>query len=175
MKMNVFKEEMKLKRSVILIFLALLMVFFIYMIVQQVLLDHTVTDDPMPDRGLFLGTGLSGLLLLFFTMMRLSIHIDGEGIQFQFFPFHWRSKIVFWEDIDEVKVLSDDMSEKYRGFGIRYGKGKKAYLIGGRGVLEITFSSGQKLYLTTRRPEAVESVLQQMNRLGSPDELKNIL
>ena len=84
---------------------------------------------------------MSVLTLIFFllvsTILQLSVKIAGEGISYRFFPFHWKEKIIKWDDIESVELMSFRPLRDYGGYGIRFNMGSKAYIIRGRKGLKI--------------------------------------
>lgn len=174
MKMNEFKEDMKYKHKLVFIFLAAMMGFFVYAIVQQVMLGRPFGDIPVSNEGLFLMSGMMGLVLLLFLNMRLKLVVNVEGIHFKYFPFHFSERSILWDDIEEANVITEGVLLKMGGHGVRKGWNKSAYSIGSDAALEVVLHTGKRVYISTRRPDVLRSILNNLNK-GSKSDFKKLL
>jgi hypothetical protein len=166
--MKVFKEEQRFTQSWMIIILILAVVgpliLGIYGVIQQIFLKQPFGDQPMSDAGLVSFT----LVMLFFSILiflfKLSTRIDENGIHYQFFPLHLKTKFIAWDEIEQAYVRTYLPLTEFGGWGIRGGfffnKGKeKAINVSGDIGIQLKFKNGKKLLIGTQQKTAVENVL----------------
>jgi hypothetical protein len=105
------------------------------------------------------------LLTLLIFFMKLSTRIDEEGIQYQFYPFHFSMKKISWDKIEKVGVRTYLPISEFGGWGLRGGfffnKGKeKAVNISGNIGIQLILKSGKKLLIGTQKESEAKSVLE---------------
>ena len=114
--------------------------------------------------GLFTSI-LFALVILLFFFAKLSTQINEEGIRIKFFPFHTKSVLYPWEQIQELKIITYRPLRDFGGWGIRYGpKGIKAFNVSGKDGLLITLKNGQKRMVGTQQLSDLETFLKQSNK-----------
>ncbi len=102
----------------------------------------------------------TGLIFLF----KLKIRIDATGIHYQFFPFHLKTKTIFWSDIDTAYVRKYSPLGDYGGWGIKGGafwnskKGKAINVSGDIGI-QLELKKGKKLLIGTQKENEAKQVL----------------
>ena len=171
----IFHEEQRFRQPWLWAIMAVAVLpqifLFGYGMVQQLVLGRPWGDRPMSDTALLLtGTAtilLSLGLLALFLGMRLVTEVRGDGLRVRFFPFHLR-EIVFrpgeiraWE-AEEYRPLLD-----YGGWGIRYGRGGKAYNVSGNRGVRLEFTDGQRLLIGSQRADELASAIRELRR-GTP-------
>jgi hypothetical protein len=97
--------------------------------------------------------------------MKLSTRIDEEGIQYQFYPFHFSMKKISWDKIEKVAVRTYLPMSEFGGWGLRGGfffnKCKeKAVNISGNIGIKLILKSGKKLLIGTQKESEAKSVLE---------------
>ncbi len=100
---------------------------------------------------------LTIILLVFFTTLRTEI--SEEGISYRMWPFHKKSKLLVWSDIERFEIRKYKPIREYGGWGMRFGLHGKAYNIKGNMGLQIKLVSGQSILLGTQRPDEMQQVL----------------
>lgn len=167
--MKVFKEEQRFTQSwmIIIFIIALVGPLFIgiYGIIQQIFLNRPFGDQPMSDAGLVSFT----LLMLVFSVLifffKLSTRIDENGIHYQFFPLHLKTKFIAWDKIEKAYVRTYLPISEFGGWGLRGGfffnKGKeKAVNISGDIGIQLILKSGKKLLIGTQKEREAKNVLE---------------
>jgi|TARA_B110000967_G_C18862615_1_gene550844 hypothetical protein len=167
--MKVFKEEQRFKETWLIIILILAIgvpfLFGVYGIIQQIIYKIPLGQKPMSDVGLIIFTVSMFLLTLLIFFMKLSTRIDEEGIQYQFYPFHFSMKKISWDKIEKVAVRTYLPMSEFGGWGLRGGfffnKGKeKAVNISGNIGIQLILKSGKKLLIGTQKESEAKSVLE---------------
>ncbi len=72
--------------------------------------------------------GFITLTFIFIMLMRLTVIIDENGIQYKYFPFHFKFKEIKWENINDCQIVKYDAYSEFLGWGFR--KKSKKYGIG---------------------------------------------
>ncbi|MFT6192802.1 MAG: hypothetical protein ACJAYY_002913 [Paraglaciecola sp.] len=167
--MKVFKEEQSFKETWLIIILILAIgvpfLFGVYGIIQQIIYKIPLGQKPMSDVGLIIFTVSMFLLTLLIFFMKLSTRIDEEGIQYQFYPFHFSMKKISWDKIEKVGIRTYLPISEFGGWGLRGGfffnKGKeKAVNISGNIGIQLILKSGKKLLIGTQKESEAKSVLE---------------
>ncbi|MFT6066384.1 MAG: hypothetical protein ACJAQX_002267 [Polaribacter sp.] len=167
--MKVFKEEQRFKETWLIIILILAIgvpfLFGVYGIIQQIIYKIPLGQKPMSDVGLIIFTVSMFLLTLLIFFMKLSTRIDEEGIQYQFYPFHFSMKKISWDKIEKVGIRTYLPISEFGGWGLRGGfffnKGKeKAVNISGNIGIQLILKSGKKLLIGTQKESEAKSVLE---------------
>jgi hypothetical protein len=130
---------------------------------SQIVRGEPFGTNPTSDTGLMVGSAL----IVFFTLslcilfgtVRLNTMIDEEGISYRFYPFHIRFRVIRWEVIEKVEVIKYHPIADYGGWGIRYGKGGRAYNVSGDRGLRLDLKNGKHLMLGTQKEEELKGFL----------------
>jgi hypothetical protein len=102
-----------------------------------------------------------GLVLLFYSA-KLIIEVQEDGVYVRFFPLT-HQKISF-EDIRNCEARTYSPIKEFGGWGIRYGRGTKAYnVIGNRGV-QLELSNGKRLLIGSGRAEELAQAIEEEMR-----------
>jgi len=109
------------------------------------------------------GILISVSLIFFF---KLTTRIDEKGIHYQFFPFHFKFKLISWNEISKVFVRTYDPIGEYGGWGLKGGwsksKGKAINVSGDIGI-QLELKTGKKLLIGTQKENDAKSVLETYN------------
>ena len=103
---------------------------------------------------------LTGAIFTF----KLQTRIDEKGIHYQFFPFHLKTRTIYWSQIKEVYVRKYDAISEYGGWGVKGGaiwnkkKGKSINVKGNIGI-QLTLKNSEKILIGTQKETAANSVL----------------
>ncbi len=129
-----------------------------YGIYQQVIVGQPFGNNPMSDTGLIIFALAMLAFAGFFYLMRLSMIINDKGIFIRFFPL--LSRKVQWSEIAAMEIVQYGF---VGGYGIRLTKKfGTVYNMSGKWGLLIVLKGGKKFCVGTRRKEALEKVLKQV-------------
>ncbi|MBP6238630.1 MAG: hypothetical protein KA270_14875 [Saprospiraceae bacterium] len=113
----------------------------------------------------FYGSMLSiALLCTFFTIVRLHTKINSVGIQYKFFPFHFKWQSISWNEIETSEIRTYKPIREYGGWGLRYGKQGKAYTIKGKTGLQLYLKTGRNILIGTNKYKDLIQVLRYLKK-----------
>jgi hypothetical protein len=99
-------------------------------------------------------------IFILFKIMKLTVSIDANKVEFRFKPFHLNNQVISKEDIATAEVIKYEPISDYGGWGIRYSfKKGKAFIIRGHCGLLLKLKSGKSILLGTQQPEQLSSFL----------------
>lgn len=121
-------------------------------------------DDPHTQSiviliGVFILLGLGIPLVLFRTGLRTEVRID--GLYVKVFPHHMTWKHVPLVELESVEEQILSTSEELLLGGIAAAKPDNVFRGAGKTLLELSFSNGEKLLITTNRPSLLTNALEQ--------------
>jgi hypothetical protein len=135
--------------------------FFVYLIIMQLVLDKPVGNNPAPDFLLVLLFLIPFGIIALFYFIRLETEIRRDGIHYRFPPFIRKIRTYRWEDIKQCYVRKYNPIWEYGGWGYRVA-GKKSGVacnVSGNMGIQIELKNGKKILLGTRKPEEVKEAL----------------
>jgi len=145
-------------------------IFFLYAIVQQVILGKPFGDKPAPDFVLIIIAAFLLLLLVFLTSIRLRTNITGKGIRYRFYPFQLKETVIEWHDLKDAYMREYHSLYEYGGWGLRTGNGKNGKAINtsasGKIGLQLQFNDGKLLLIGTKRPDEIQAILEAVITAG---------
>lgn len=100
-------------------------------------------------------------IILSIYTINLKTRIDEKGVQYQFFPFNLKPRLLAWSDIDSCYVRTYSPIKEYGGWGYRlgiWGHGK-AYSIKGNLGIQLILKNGKKLLLGTQQEDRAKRVI----------------
>lgn len=121
---------------------------------------------PLDPGDLLLGNGILLLVIFLLLGLRLDTEIRNDGVYVRFFPFALRLKRYGWEEIEKAYVRPYKPLLEYGGWGIRYGRKGKALNVSGNMGLQLELKNGKKLLIGTRKPEALQAVIEELEVAG---------
>ncbi|PQJ80922.1 hypothetical protein BTO18_05610 [Polaribacter porphyrae] len=86
-------------------------------------------------------------------------------MHYQFFPFHWKLKLITWDKISTAYVRIYDPIGDYGGWGLKGGtlwsksKGRAINVSGDIGI-QLELKNGKKLLIGTQKKSEAERVLE---------------
>jgi hypothetical protein len=92
--------------------------------------------------------------------LELRIRVNGEGIHYQYFPFHLRLHTLRFGDIDTSASITYHPILEYGGWGIRYGKTGKAYNVSGNKGVLVTLRNGRTILFGSQRADEFAKMLE---------------
>ena len=102
---------------------------------------------------------LVGLLLV---VVKLSVSITPEGINYKLAPFHFNLRHWDWEQVQKAELLKISALADFGGWGLRYSKTHGwGYITQGDWGLKVKTSDGQKFVVSINRPEELRRFLKE--------------
>ena len=158
--MKIFKEEQRFTQLWLIVLLAVSLLIPVLLIIQEY---SKVNTNMTTNQFVFALVGIlaSGLIIFIF---KLTTRIDEKGIHYQFFPFHWKLKLISWSKISKAYVKTYDPIGEYGGWGLKGGllwnkyKGKAINISGDIGI-QLELKTGKKLLIGTQKENEAKSVL----------------
>lgn len=158
--MKVFKEEQRFTQLWLIVLIAVSLIVPIAILIQEYIKEKSSLSTTSLIISLSLIIG-SGLLIFAF---KLTTRIDEKGIHYQFFPFHFKLKLIPWDDISKAYVRTYDPIGEYGGWGLKGGalwnskKGKAINVSGDVGI-QLELKNSKKLLIGTQKKEDAYNVL----------------
>lgn len=131
-----------------------------YAFVYQVITGREVGDRPAPDWLVALIWLLAGLgLPLLIVSARLVVEVRGDGLYFRYHPFHRRSHHIAFGEIEKAEARSYRPILEYGGWGIRWGRGGKAYNVKGNRGVQLELASGKRILFGSQKAEELAAAI----------------
>jgi len=164
------KETQRFKRWWIWMLLITINGFFIYAIIQQIILGKPFGNKPATNTELILIEIIPLVLTVFIAFIKLDTSINEEGIHYRFSPFHFSTRLIEWDELSAAYLRQYNSFYEYGGWGIRIGKTTKDKALNttasGNIGLQLEFKNGQRLLIGTAKPEAIKEVLDKFSAQG---------
>ena len=158
-----YKEEQRFRRWEVFTLLALLLIGASYHFVEL------YTSGAYEPGVLTLQYALIAIILtgaLFYLWsIRLILKIDKNGIQYQFFPLHYRKHQVKWDEIDSFEFIDTPASAELSGWAVRLGTWERMFSVSGRTGMSIKLKNGKQLFIGTQHPDELKSALDYMDAI----------
>lgn len=130
-------------------------------IIFWVLVKHILPgSDPMSGLALTLLYGTIGLLppiLIYCTI--LYTEVRGDAVYVRLRPFHRKWVEITFDSISEAEPITYRALRDYGGWGIRYGRGGKAYNISGNQGVMLSLKDGRKIMIGSRTHEVLTKAI----------------
>lgn len=164
-KAIVFAENQKFRQLWFWFIIAIVVGLSLYAFIYQIILGKKFGNSPMHDPMMILTVLLSGLSLpLFFFLIELRTRVTEDGLYIKFFPLHQKWLFFSPVDIKNFEKTKYRPLLEYGGWGIRYGKNKKAYNVSGNMGMQLTLSDGKRLLIGTQKPDEFQSAMQKIKK-----------
>lgn len=157
-----FEEiQSRTSRQTVSFFRTLSIIFLIALIVNLVLQKGAANAFTY-----FLITVLPVLIVLNLILpSNLTTQIRSDGIYVRFPPFRPSFAKFYWADISEVYLRKYDAITEYFGWGVKISPNGVGYIVGGNIGIQIIFKNGNKVLITTQRPDEVNEILKRVGML----------
>lgn len=149
---KVYTEKQRFFNRWLNLLLAVLFILELYFLVQNIQELKT---------SVVIASVILVLLMVYILTVRLTLRIDKEGLQLNFFPFA-NPKRWSWEEIQTLKVIEYSIFD-YGGWGYRIGRGGVAYTTKGRFGIQIILQNNKKILIGTQNPQQVKEFLNTYN------------
>lgn len=136
---------------------AAVFVLFGYGMIRQLVFHQPWGDRPLSDTALAItGTimivSMIGLTYFFFVL-KLITETRKDGLHIRFFPLS--SRHISFDEIATCEVRTYRPIREFGGWGIKYGRGGKAYNVSGNRGVQLKFKTGKTLLIGSQRPEVL--------------------
>ena len=95
------------------------------------------------------------LTMSMLSSLKLYTRIDAEGVHYRMNPFQRRSKIVYWDEIEIIQLRKLSGLKEFSGYGMRIGRKKRIYNLGGNQVIHIIRKDGKEILISTNKGKEV--------------------
>ncbi|MAX05934.1 MAG: hypothetical protein CMD19_05805 [Flavobacteriales bacterium] len=99
---------------------------------------------------------------LLFYFFELRVRVNEQGLNYQFFPIHFRSYRIKKSDIEKIEALKYKPLGDYGGWGIRYGFKGKCYNVKGDLGVKVFLKNGSYILFGSQRHKELEKSLQKI-------------
>jgi hypothetical protein len=101
-------------------------------------------------------------LLLFSA--KLEVEVRKDGLYLRFFPFHMSFQTISLENLEKHEAITFAPLKDYGGWGIRYGKKGKAYIVSGNTGVLLSFKDGKTLCIGSQKAEELNGALSKIKK-----------
>ncbi|MTI47366.1 MAG: hypothetical protein FH761_05975 [Firmicutes bacterium] len=154
-----FMEVQKPSKTVIQIFLLVFMISSLTMIINYLILENYTIQ---------LFTIILSSIMLFFLILshilKLTVMINEEGIRYKCRPFHIRTKIILFEDMQDIRIVKLKVPFRYYGFTVNYGLRGSIFLFGGYDGIVIKKLNSKIVVLGTKRNTEAQEIIKKVTR-----------
>ncbi len=152
--MNTFTEKQTFAR---------IWFFLILGITALHLLIAVLSAKTTPWFLLFASIPIAVALLLYFASLQVSV--NKEGIEYKFPPFIFKTKTIYWNDVESHEIRTYDPIGEFGGWGIRNSRRNgKAYSCSGYEGLQLVLTNGKKILIGIRDVKRLNAFLETMDK-----------
>lgn len=118
-----------------------------------------------PDKSIESILGTAGGIIItigitvLFMMLRLETEIRSDGLYVRYFPFHLSYKKIDPYEVVECFARQYRPVREYGGWGIKCGRGGKAYNVSGDRGVQLVFRDGRRLLIGSQRADELEEAV----------------
>ena len=94
-----------------------------------------------------------------FGALKLETEVRQDGLYIRYFPFHMHFKRFAAEDLSEYYARQYRPILEYCGWGIKCGRGGRAYNVSGNEGVQLVFKNGKRLLIGSQRAEELEEAI----------------
>lgn len=103
-------------------------------------------------------------IILLLWLLRLKIHLHPEYLEYQFFPFHFKKKRIYWNEVATVQIVKIDPITDFGGWGLRYSKKHGiSYVLGNDYGLFMVLKNKKRRTFSIKNKENIKSFLDKNN------------
>ncbi|MFK8058720.1 MAG: hypothetical protein AB8B78_01390 [Polaribacter sp.] len=158
--MKIFKEEQRFTQLWLIVLIAVSLIVPIAIIAQEYAKENS---NITTNQFVLTLIGILASALIIFAF-KLKTRIDEKGIHYQFFPFHFKLRVIRWSEIETASIRTYDPIGEYGGWGLKggafwnSGKGKAINVSGDVGI-QLELKNSKKLLIGTQKKEEAINVL----------------
>lgn len=154
-----YKESQRFRRTDVLLFVIALIAGTLYRAIDMFIINPSSNGGELPIALLIILSLLIVLIVL--LSLRLTTRIDKKGIRFQFYPWHYRTHKIDWQEVAECRVIDTPVRAQWSGWNVNIGTNELFYSFTGRRGLELRLNSGQQIFIGSRNPQELADAVQQ--------------
>lgn len=113
--------------------------------------------------GLSLGTIIVLAVAVLLYICKLETRVDAGGVHTRFYPLELSERIVPLGEAAGWRKAAIRPLRDHGGWGIRYGKVGKAYIVSGDEAVIFDLKNGKRLVVGTRRPDEFIAALKEFS------------
>jgi hypothetical protein len=158
---TLFEEEQKFRRNGLWFTIWGLFLVVMYAFFQMTLMgvNTFILLALIPSVALFF------FLLLFFNRMRLHVRLTPEALEFQYKPVQQHIQMVPWSEVKAAEIVEASPVRRLIGWGLQFGQ-TRAFSVGGREGVELSFANGRKLFLGSERARELHRIINKHRKKG---------
>ncbi|MDM7999364.1 MAG: DUF6141 family protein [Dehalococcoidia bacterium] len=155
-----YREVQRFRQPWVWLLIALVAGISVWGVVQQLVLGKPFGQNPASDTVLLIVAVVFGLgfPVLFWTAS-LTTEVRSDGLYYRYFPFHWSFRRISSQELLRYDVIAYHPVRDYGGWGIRYGRGSKAYNVSGNHGVMLELSDGRKLLIGSQKAQELASAI----------------
>ena len=119
-----------------------------------------IHNDPINYIYVLIGCAIP----LVFYLFELRVKVDQNGLHYQFFPLHFKSYTIIFDEIEKIEAVEYKPISEYGGWGIKYGFKGKAYNTSGKLGVKIHLKNGTNILFGSQKHKALAKVLKQIKQ-----------
>ncbi len=128
---------------------------------MQFVLDRPEEPSPADDVIAIVAWAAVGVVIpALFLMMRLETEVRGDGLYVRFFPFHLKPRRFAWGEIRESRARRYGPLREYGGWGIRWGRGGRAYNVSGDRGLQLVMEDGKRWLIGSQKADELAAAVE---------------
>jgi hypothetical protein len=158
----IFQEVQKFSSWVLVVLFSIMI--FAVIIITLAAKSIITPGSPFHIFSLIAAIVLPLCLIALFLLTRLETQVRPDGLFVRFFPFHIHFKKFGPGDIAEYYARQYNPLLEYGGWGIRYGRGGRAYNAKGNKGVQLVFKDGNRLLIGSQKPDELLTALNSVLR-----------
>jgi len=107
--------------------------------------------------------------LAYVYLPRLTTEVRGGRLYIRFFPRHLSFRRIQLDDVARCDAVTYRPVRDYGGWGIKGGRGSRAYNVSGNRGVRIDYADGTHLLIGSQRPDELAHAIRSLMEHTSPD------
>ncbi|UUX92130.1 hypothetical protein [Methanoplanus endosymbiosus] len=147
-----YYEVQRFNRTLNIFIVGILLLTSWYSFYIQIIAKIPFGNNPAPDYIVILIAVIFGILFpAFFIVLKLEINVNDNCLRFRFYPIHIKWKEIALSEISAAEEVKFRPIMEYGGWGIRFRRGIKAYIMKGNEGVMLTFADGKQILLGSQK------------------------
>ena len=133
-----------------------------YSAYQQLIVGQPVGTRPAPDLMLIIYWLAFGIAMpLFFLWGGMRTEVRTDGLYIEALPLAFCSQHIAYSEIQTYEACHYRPLLDFGGWGIRFGRGGKAYTVSGNQGVQLVFKNGRRLLIGSQHPDQLVNAMDQ--------------
>jgi hypothetical protein len=98
-------------------------------------------------------------IVAMFAAMKLITEVRSDGLYIRFLPFHLSFRRIPLEDMAGFEARMYRPIREYGGWGIRFGRGGRAYNVSGNRGVRIDYANGKHILIGSQRADELAAAI----------------